>query len=84
MFNLLYVVYSDGVDYTGFQGTTVTLTPSNIKSCVSVTIFDDSLFEETETLTVSLSMTGQVNSAINLSHDTTTFFITDNDSELLF
>ena len=68
-------------DYTAFTGT-VTLTPTNDQQCVSVVIEDDSVLEETESLTVSLSRTGVVDS-VQVSQQTTTIVITDDDSKRL-
>ena len=58
---------------------TVTLTPADPKQCVSVTTVDNSLEEETESLTVSISLADQFNSAVQLSQDTASFSIIDND-----
>ena len=68
-------------DYTALTGT-VTLTPTNDQQCVSVVIEDDSVLEETESLTVSLSPTGVVDS-VQVSQPTTTIVITDNDCKRL-
>ena len=64
-------------DYTAFTGT-VTLSPTNDQQCVSVMIEDDSVLEETESLTVSLSLIGVLDS-VELSQHTTTIDITDDD-----
>ena len=68
-------------DYTAFTGT-VTLTPTNDQQCVSVMIEDDSVLEETESLTVSLSPIGLMES-VQLSQQSTTLVITDDDSKRL-
>ena len=68
-------------DYTAFTGT-VTLSPTNDQQCVSVMIEDDSVLEETESLTVSLSQTGVVDS-VQVSQQTTNIVITDDDSKRL-
>ena len=66
-------------DYTALTET-VTLTPTDVQQCVSVMIEDDPVLEETESLAVSLSLIGVVDS-IQLSIQTTTIVITDDDSK---
>ena len=58
----------------------MTLTP-NDPACVSVPIINDSVFEETESLTVSLSMIGILSSAVHFPSDVTTLFINDDDGK---
>ena len=70
---------TDGVDYTRFTGS-VTLSPTTSVHCVSVMIENDSLLEETEILTVSLSMSHELNS-VQLTVPTATILITDDDGE---
>ena len=60
----------------------VTLSPTNDQQCVSVMIEDDSVLEETESLAVSLSLTGVMDS-VQLSQQTTTIVITDDDCKKL-
>ena len=76
---LMYIVctLTEEDDYTALTGT-VTLTPTDTQQCVSVMIEDDSLLEEIESLTVSL--TGVLDSIL-LSQPTTTIVITDNDGK---
>ena len=74
----MYVV-TEGQDFAGLSRT-VTLTPTNAQQCVTVMIEDDSVSEETESLTVSLSLTGVVDSVL-LSQHTATIMIVDNDSK---
>ena len=57
---------------------TVTLTPTDTQQCMTVMIEDDSVLEETESLTVSLSLIGVLDS-VELSQHTTTIDITDDD-----
>ena len=58
----------------------VTLSDTATQQCVSLVIVDDSVLEDTESLTVSLSLLGKENS-VSLSLPTATLFITDDDSE---
>ena len=58
------------------------MTLTDAQQCVSVMIEDDSVLEETESLTVSLSLTGVVVS-VQVSQSTTTIVITDDDSKRL-
>jgi hypothetical protein len=67
------------LDFTGLMST-VNLTPTVTQQCVSVMIEDDSVLEETESLTVSLSLTGAPD-GVQLSEQTATIVIT-NDDEL--
>ena len=64
-------------DYTALTGT-VTLTPTDTQQCVSVMIEDDSVLEETESLTVSLSLT-EILDRVQLTQQTATVVILDND-----
>ena len=58
--------------------TTVTLTPTEHRTCVSISIRDDSTVEDTmEDFTVSL--TGPQDTAVLLSRSTATISIIDND-----
>ena len=77
----MYFKFTEGTDYTAITGT-VTLTPTDAQQCVTVMIEDDSLLEETESLTVSLSPTGVIES-VQLSLQTTTIVITDDDGKKL-
>ena len=56
------------------------LTSTDSKECVVVHFDDDTVYEETESLTVSLSQSGQ--QGIQLSPDTATIFITNDDGEI--
>ena len=58
----------------------VTLSDTATQQCVSLDIVDDSVLEDTEFLTVSLSLLGKQDS-VSLSPPTATIFITDDDSE---
>ena len=66
-------------DYTALTAT-VTLTPTVPEGCVSVIIKDDSVLEETEFLTVSLSLI-EVLDSVQLSQQTATVVITDDDGK---
>ena len=58
----------------------VTLSDTNTQQCVLVDIVDDSVLEDIESLTVSLSLNGEQNS-VSLSPHTATIFINDDDGE---
>ena len=76
----LHVLPTEGVDYRGVTAD-VTLSPTNPERCVSVEVVDDSAVEQTESLTVSLSLPPGGLSSVQLTPNTTTILITDNDSE---
>lgn len=59
----------------------VTLSPTTTKRCVSVNIVQDSLLEEAEYLTVSLSFTNEQSSVL-ISQQNATIYIIDDDGEL--
>ncbi|CAI8010541.1 Extracellular matrix protein FRAS1 [Geodia barretti] len=69
---------ANATDFTSLT-TTVTLTNTMRRSCVSIAITDDSISENMENFTVSLSLTGPQHSAALLSRSTTTISIFDND-----
>ena len=75
----LLLYFSEKDDYTALTRT-VTLTPIDPRQCVSIMIEDDSVLEETESLTVSLSPTGLME-RVQLSQLNTTLVITDDDSK---
>ena len=58
----------------------VTLSHTTTQQCVSLDILDDSVLEDIESLTVSLSLNGEQNS-VSLSPHTATIFINDDDGE---
>ena len=70
----------EGTDYERLS-TNVTLSPSNPERCVSVEVVDDSAVELDESLTVSLSLPAGGLSSVQLTPNTTTILITDNDGE---
>ena len=74
-------VITEVLDFTGLMRD-VTLTPTDLQQCVTVMIEDDLVLEETESLTVSLSLIGDMDS-IQVSQQTTTIVIIDNDSKRL-
>ena len=76
---LLYFYSTEVEDYTALTRA-VTLTPTVTQQCVSVMIEDDSVLEETESLTVSLSLTGVLD-GVQLSRHTATIFITNDDGK---
>ena len=76
-----FCTFSEEDDYTTLTKT-VTLTPTNAQQCVTVMIEDDLVLEETESLTVSLSLIGVVDN-VQLSQQTTTIVITDDDCKRL-
>ena len=51
------------------------------ESCGKIAFEDDLKYEETEELTLSLSLSGQPGSRIKLAQDTTTVLIIDDDGE---
>ena len=59
--------------------TEVTLSPSDSEQCVSVEVVDDSAVELDESLTVSLSLPAGGLSSVQLTPNTATILITDND-----
>ena len=61
----------------------MTLTPTDSTLCVSVMIIDDSVFEETEAIILSISVTEELTGSVELSPNTTTLFILDDDSEII-
>ena len=60
----------------------VTLSDTTTQQCVSLDIVDDSVLEDIESLTVSLSLNGEQN-GVSLSAHTATIFINDDDGERL-
>ena len=58
----------------------ITLTPTDLEPCVSIILQDDLVLEETEVLMVSLS--GQVNSAVQFSLETAIIYVADDDGEI--
>ena len=79
----LSIVYfcssTEEADYTALRRA-VTLHPAVTQQCVSVMIEDDSVLEETETLTVSLSLTGAPD-GVQISQQTATIVITNDDGK---
>ena len=55
----------------------VTLSPNATRQCVNIVTLEDSELEETEFLTLSLSLTSEQNS-VSLSQQNATVYITDN------
>ena len=87
-FNIVHEVNSfslgsaeDGSDYTAvsspltFPATTST---DDVMRCINVSITDDSVFEESETFTVTVTTT---NPRVSLGNDYTTVNITDNEGQ---
>ena len=75
----IYVhVPAEASDYERLS-TDVTLSPTNPEQCVSVEVVDDSAVEQTESLTVSLSLPAGGLSSVQLTPNTATILITDND-----
>ena len=58
----------------------MTLNPTDAQQCASVMIEDDSVLEETESLTVSLSLAGVMDN-VQVPEPNTTIVITDDDSK---
>ena len=76
------VIATEGLDFPRLSRT-VTLTPTDAQQCVIVTIEDDSELEETESLIVSVSLTGIVDSVLLTQH-TASISIVDNESKCPF
>ena len=81
-------MYINSTDVSDFQYVnkssppgSLSLSPNTTQQCVNIDILDDSEMEETEFLTLSLSLTSEQNS-IALSQPNATVYIIDNDSEL--
>ena len=82
-YNIIHIQnisFAEGTDYERLS-TNVTLSPSNSEQCVSVEVVDDSAVEREESLTVSLSLPPGGLSSVQLTPNTTTILITDNDGE---
>ena len=71
--------FTEEDDYTALART-VTLTPMHPLQCVIVMIEDDSVVEETESLSVSLSLIGVVD-RVELSQYNVTIIIIDDDDD---
>ena len=71
----------DGVDYTGLPATDVYLNSAHDQSCVSVSILDDLIFEDTEFLNVSLTILGPKKRFLTLSQDVYIVYITNDDGK---
>ena len=56
----------------------MTLSATASEDCVSIRVVDDSVLEETESLMVSVSLTGKLTS-VQLTQHTATILITDDD-----
>ena len=70
---------TDVVDYSGLSAA-VTLSATASEDCVSIRVVDDSVLEETESLMVSLSLTGELTSVL-LTIPFATLHITNDDGE---
>ena len=81
--SIIFNTTTDEEDYN-LLPISITLNLTDPVSCVSINIIDDLIFEETETLTVSLTMIGQPISSLALFPDTATLFILNNDCKMLF
>lgn len=78
---MIYNVSAD-IDYQSVSASTVTLTSLDPEQCIAVTVIDDLIFEEIESLTVTLFYIGQLNSdKVNIFPDTALIFINDDDGE---
>ena len=81
-------IYTNSTDASDFQYVNqrsppgfLSLSPNTTQQCVNIAILDDSEMEETEFLTLSLSLTSEQNS-VALSQPNATVYIIDNDGEL--
>lgn len=72
---------SEVSDYARLS-TAVILSPTASEDCVSIRVVHDSVLEETESLVVSLSLTGELTS-VQLTQRATTILISDDDGEQL-
>ena len=70
-------MFTEGSDFSRLSRNVI-LTPTNPRQCVAITIIDDTVQEQTESLKVSLLLTGESNSVIQLSQDVS-LSIVDND-----
>ena len=69
----------DGIDFDGLQEHILTLNSTAPRSCVQISITNDTLYEDRESFTVSLSVIGRIGSAVQLSENSTTLVIMDDD-----
>ena len=73
------VLPTGGIDYTELSAV-ITLSATASEDCVSIGVVDDSVLEETEFLTVTLSLIRELNS-VQLTEHTATILITDDDGK---
>ena len=78
--NIYFCYLSAGRSDYDRQSNNATLSDTTTQQCVSLDIVDDSVLEDIESLTVSLSLNGEQNS-VSLSPHTATIFINDDDGE---
>ena len=63
--------------------TTVTLSMDEYVVCQNIMFDDDIKYEESEVLSLSLFVSGEQNSAVEISPDTATIYIIDDDGKTL-
>ena len=72
------------MDYQEISSSTFALTLIETNHCIEMTIVDDTVFEETENLTMTLFYTELLsNKSINISPDTATISINDDDGNIV-
>ena len=78
--SFILIILTEGSDYTNLSDIVI-LSPLT-EICVAVVLIDDLMLEETESLMVSLSLTGELTS-VQLTQHTATILITDDDGQQL-
>ena len=78
--SFILIILTEGSDYTNLSDIVI-LSPLT-ERCVAVVLIDDLMLEETESLMVSLSLTGELTS-VQLTQHTATILITDDDGQQL-
>ena len=76
----VYIYPAAPSDYDSLVNTPSTFQPGDTRVCVSVTINDDTMLEETESFTVTLTTQ---DSRVNLQRTTATITILDTDGTCL-
>ena len=69
------------MDYVSLSMANVALDSAHSMSCLSISIMNDLIYEDTEFFTISLSDMDPKRSALTLSPDTYTISITNDDGE---
>lgn len=80
---ILYIPSTEVSDYVEVQPFAVTLSPTASRHCLSIVVVDDSVPEDTEYLTVSLSLTEE-QSGVLLSQHSSNVHITDDGEKCVY